>query len=950
MASKNRRSRELRHCLAFRPNLEILEDRLAPAATITVNSTLDTMSPDNVLTFREAIAINNRSMDVSSLTPLEQAQVSGTPTSTDRDTIAFNIPGTGVLSISPTALPNITDAVIIDGYSQPGAVPNTQAVGSNAVLRIELNGSLAGLTSGLKLLAGNTVVRGLVINRFQQHGISVQSADNIIHGNYLGTDATGTVALANLDSGVGLLGFSGNVIGGTAPADRNVISGNRLRGVLASSTSGAIIQVNYVGLDASGSADLGNEFNGIQAAFSGNLIIGGTAVGAGNVISGNNQDGVQLGGSSSFSTLQNNNLILGNRIGTDAGGVNPLKNGRHGVLVGGVGLVGLATVGGVTQGAGNTIAFNGSDGVFIEDGEGVPILGNAIYSNAALGIDLAPNNVTANDSGDADVGANKRQNYPVLTTVEVSSNGTRVIGSLNSIAGRSYRLEFFANAAADAAGFGEGQIYLGAKEVTLPIASSVLNFDVVVPGIAPLHPFVAATATLLLAGHDDNPNTPDNPVETSEFSTVRSAAIIVIAPPAEIVGLPPTNPEGTAIHLHPATTQFQWVYDWSVFRVGAGSTPVASGPNASFSFAPDDNGIYEVRLRVTDTQFNVSGTGVRIFTVTNVAPTTTISGPAKVAPSRSAAFAITATDPSAADTSAGFTYHIEWGDGTSQDIVPGASATVNHAYANDGAFTARVTARDKDGAVGSIAIHDIAVRTVDLEGNVLVIHGTDVDDVIRICRIDAVGNLKVHVNAKVFGPYQAARIMIYAAAGNDRAELVGFRSVNSILPIIAPVVFHGGAGNDTFEGGHGTGNNILLGEAGADNLRGGAGRDLLIGGLGADLLNGNAGDDLLIGGTTLIDADLAALDAVMAEWTRSDAVYRNRAARLKGAAGGRNGTRFLTGATVHDDAAADTLLGGVGTDWFFALMSTPSKDTLADRNPALEFLTLCAPPPPGFFP
>jgi hypothetical protein len=133
--------------------LEPLEDRTLPAATITVNSTLDTNDPsDSLVTLREAILIANGTRAVS---PTEMGQVSGTLGSgaNDRDTIAFNIPGTGVHTIQPaTVLPEITDPVIIDGYTQPGASPNTLAVGTNAVLNVELSGSQIPFVNGPDLV------------------------------------------------------------------------------------------------------------------------------------------------------------------------------------------------------------------------------------------------------------------------------------------------------------------------------------------------------------------------------------------------------------------------------------------------------------------------------------------------------------------------------------------------------------------------------------------------------------------------------------------------------------------------------------------------------------------------------------------------------------------------------------------------------------------------------
>ena len=159
------------------------------------------------------------------------------------DTIDFAIPGSGVHTISPaSALPGITDPVVIDGYTQAGASPNTLAVGDNAVLLIDLSGASAGIgVDGLVISAGGSTVRGLIINDFVAgpiitpgfipnggKGISLGSAGgNTIVGNFIGTDASGGIARPNTFTGV-LATTAGNQIGGTAPGDRNVISGNNV--------------------------------------------------------------------------------------------------------------------------------------------------------------------------------------------------------------------------------------------------------------------------------------------------------------------------------------------------------------------------------------------------------------------------------------------------------------------------------------------------------------------------------------------------------------------------------------------------------------------------------------------------------------------------------------------------------------------------------------------------
>src|SRR5262249_5120853 len=140
------------------------------------------------------------------------------------DTIAFDVGGGGAQTIQPrSALPTITDHVVIDGTTQPGYAGRPVIV---------LNGSLTtGSANGLTITAGFSTVQGLVINGFVGHAIALQAGgSNVIAGNYLGTDVTGTRIVANTGAGI-LVESSNNLIGGTAPGTGNLISGNRVNGI-----------------------------------------------------------------------------------------------------------------------------------------------------------------------------------------------------------------------------------------------------------------------------------------------------------------------------------------------------------------------------------------------------------------------------------------------------------------------------------------------------------------------------------------------------------------------------------------------------------------------------------------------------------------------------------------------------------------------------------------------
>ncbi len=186
-------------------------------------------------------------------------------------TINFNIAGAGPHVIQPTtALPPLNCAnITIDGYSQPGASPNTLAVGNDAVLNINLHGaSMGAAAAGLSVSGSNSVIRGLVISGFNgQAGIYVSGATNTgIYGNFIGTNVAGTATVGN---GVGVLvgsETSATKIGSMAAEDRNVISGNITEaggdGILVQAPFTEIVN-NHIGTDKTGSTAVANGGSGI---------------------------------------------------------------------------------------------------------------------------------------------------------------------------------------------------------------------------------------------------------------------------------------------------------------------------------------------------------------------------------------------------------------------------------------------------------------------------------------------------------------------------------------------------------------------------------------------------------------------------------------------------------------------------------------------------------------
>ena len=450
------------------------------------------------------------------------------------DTIAFNIPGAGPHTITlASSLPAITDPVIIDGTTEP------DFAGTPIV---EINGN--NVADGLSLNGGASTVRGLVLNRFVGAGIVLNGAANVIEGNYIGIDPGGTQARSNTFAGI-VMNSANNRIGGTTTAARNVVSGSTLgsgitvMGVVAGNT----IQGNYIGLNAGGTAAIPNQLDGIRLTDATNTQIGGTAAGAGNVISGNGLSGIR------FIQTSTGNHVEGNRIGLNASGSAVVANGQDGVtivdgstnVIGGTAAaarnfisgntgngvwisqtatantiqnntIGQQTPGGntangvlITNGAngntidGNQIWFNGQDGVAIVSGTGNRLVGNSITANSQLAIDLNNDGPTANDAGDADAGANNLQNFPIITSAPMNSPSSAfVTATLNSAPNTLYRVQFFGDTPCGAG------LVLGTTDVATNAAGSVTFsasvFNAGIPSLSPAT-FVTATAT------DPNGNT-----------------------------------------------------------------------------------------------------------------------------------------------------------------------------------------------------------------------------------------------------------------------------------------------------------------------------------------------------------------------------------------------------------------------------------------------------------
>ena len=412
------------------------------------------------------------------------------------NTIGGTAAGAGNLISGNGELGVILQGVGTRNNKVQGNIIGLNAAGTSAIpnddsgVKIENSNSnlIGGTSAGARnVISGNG-------DDVSDHGISITEADsNTVRGNYIGTNAGGTAAIANFESGIQI--FSSN----HSNIWFNLISGNTSTGISIGEADSSVVQGNFVGTDLTGTQALPNSIGiDLRAAANFNLI-GGTNPQDRNLISGNTRLGIGVFRGSSSNTIQ------GNRIGTNLAGTGDLGNGEHGInfIKGAINNL----IGGIESGAANIIAFNDSSGISMRDNAGTSnaIWANSIFNNGLLGIDLDGDSVTLNDAGDSDTGANNLQNFPVLNSV--TSGSINITGSLNSSANSNFRIEFFSNtvcngdqsgtgAATEALKFGEGETFLGADTVTTDVTGNV-NFVSILGGTIASGTHVTATATSL---------------------------------------------------------------------------------------------------------------------------------------------------------------------------------------------------------------------------------------------------------------------------------------------------------------------------------------------------------------------------------------------------------------------------------------------------------------------
>jgi hypothetical protein len=327
------------------------------------------------------------------------------------DTIAFNVPGAGVHTITPaTNFDHLTDPVVIDGYTQPGSSANTLAVGDDALLLIELDGTALGFSgNGLYISGGSgSTVRGLVLNRWGISAVRVdQSAGNTIEGNFVGTDPTGMTIPGVSTWLVYVSGGSNNLVGGTTPAARNIITGSEGGGgnnLLIEVSSDNTVQGNYFGINAAGVAVQPTDtLDDVVISSSSGTTFGGTVPGAANVVYAP-RVGIKFGQANATPTT--NNVVEGNLIGTDASGTVG-QGGLYGIACYDTGDASINTIGGAAAGAGNLISgvtvgiYVARNGNWIIEGNriGTDVTGLTPVPNSSYGIQIETNVATGQIGG-----------------------------------------------------------------------------------------------------------------------------------------------------------------------------------------------------------------------------------------------------------------------------------------------------------------------------------------------------------------------------------------------------------------------------------------------------------------------------------------------------------------------------------------------------------------------
>ena len=388
-------------------------------------------------------------------------------------------------------------------------------------------------------------------------------------------------------------------------------------------------------------------------------------------------------------------------------------------------------------------------------------------------------------------------------------------------------------------------------------------------------------------------------------STELIVSVDNVAPTASLSG-PTSGIEGSPLTLlgsatDPAGSHDILTFTWLVAKDGLA---FASGSGRNIRFTPDNNGLYQVTLTVSDEDGGVDAVGQEV-TVANVAPviadlTNNAAQAGGVTLHEPVSITATFTDVGLFDT---HTARLDWGDGSLQEPATireshgSGTIAASHAYRESGLYTISLVLSDQDGGEDT-AQTQAFLPGAGRHGRELQIIGSQGNDIVTVTPS---GTTRMFVNVTLQGSGNVRQfynlvdvdlIRIYVDGGNDRVM------VSDRLAI--PSVIFGGSGDDHLQGGDGY--NLIVGGAGDDAILGGDERDVLIGGTGADQLFGYGGEDVLLGGPA--NNSSAELETILDVWI-SDALFDDRVASI------------LDLLNLAADASQDDLYGGGDVDLVF---------------------------------
>lgn len=532
----------------------------------------------------------------------------------------INFPGDGI-RLANDAQYNTVANNVIGNNSGSGIVIDGTNTMSNTItgnlIGLDPTGSYAmGNATGVSLVGdtkynvvgGTTPAERNIIsgNKGQDiaDGVNLLGAYNTVIGNYIGTNISGTASVPNTGAGLTLSG-SHNTIGGAAPGAGNLISGNP-HGISVINAQYGSILGNHIGTDVSGTAVISNQIGINIWTDVHDIMIGGAAAGEGNLISGNGGAGISL----SYAT---NITISGNIIGLDVNGTAVLPNGEAGIAIGDGAQQNL--IGGASTAAGNLISGNGWDGVRIVGAATLSntVSHNSIYANGGLGIELVN-------------GGNGEPAEPTIDTADAS------VGTASGMACANCIVELFSD------DVDEGRWFEGR---TTANGSGVWSLD---KGSTFTGPEITATAT-------------DTAGNTSEFVQFvggeRVYLPVVLKPAVPLTASPTLNP------IDNADGDGSYIVSWSAVanatsytleeddNAGFTSpTAVYTGANTQTTLTSQTVGTYYYRIKASNSLGSTGWSNTESASVTVMPPPCPQTGSWAGTTAQSLAISFAVTDTS----------------------------------------------------------------------------------------------------------------------------------------------------------------------------------------------------------------------------------------------------------------------------------------------------------------